>query len=312
MKKQQLVRILVSVVLGIGLVAGVAFAVSDAQAATIGGHIIGMGMCIHSSETGVQLKNCWGTAAQEFRITGNGQIRVGYNDCLDTYYSNGKNRIYAPTCNSSNSNQSWKFVDMTIRSGMDARKCLDVDLVDPPPTPDECDQNWLEDLVGGGDPCKYIGDNTARLKTCSSSRDHAQLWDYDPVTQTIRDGDVCLNAGRTVNGSPVIGYKCHGGIQQKWIPDGRGGFQTARNLNKCLDVSGDTTAEGTKLVINTCDGTDSQRWALHGTIQNGRTNECLDIPVTGTTVSSGQTLVTHKCHGKINQQWFFWLPDMDS
>ncbi|WP_449060844.1 ricin-type beta-trefoil lectin domain protein [Planomonospora algeriensis] len=61
------------------------------------------------------------------------------------------------------------------------------------------------------------------------------------------------------DGTSVIIWDCHGQSDQKWRfnPDGS---ITALGAGKCLDVTGNSTANGVHLQIWTCSGAANHRW----------------------------------------------------
>ncbi len=70
---------------------------------------------------------------------------------------------------------------------------------------------------------------------------------------------------------------------------------------KCLATQNNGTADGTPVVIATCDGTAAQRWtiAAGNAIQIG--GKCLDVTGRGTT--DGVLVELWTCNGGTNQQW---------
>ncbi|GCF08664.1 carbohydrate-binding protein [Dictyobacter arantiisoli] len=88
---------------------------------------------------------------------------------------------------------------------------------------------------------------------------------------------------------------------------GSGGGGTAGILrgvgsNRCLDVPGAATANGTLLNIWDCNGGANQQWTYQS---NGELqvygNKCLDIPAHATT--AGTRVQIYDCNGGTNQQW---------
>ncbi len=72
--------------------------------------------------------------------------------------------------------------------------------------------------------------------------------------------------------------------------------------NRCLDVPGAATANGTLLTIWDCNGGTNQRWAA---LSNGALqvygNKCLDVP--GHATAAGTRVQIWDCNGGANQQW---------
>ncbi|MBA2682096.1 MAG: ricin-type beta-trefoil lectin domain protein [Ktedonobacteraceae bacterium] len=72
--------------------------------------------------------------------------------------------------------------------------------------------------------------------------------------------------------------------------------------NRCLDVPGAATANGTLLDIWDCNGGSNQQWTA---LSNGELqvygNKCLDVPNNATT--AGTRVEIYDCNGGANQQW---------
>jgi hypothetical protein len=72
--------------------------------------------------------------------------------------------------------------------------------------------------------------------------------------------------------------------------------------NKCLDVSGGGSADGTPIIFWSCHGGDNQKWAVvpSGLIRsiNGK---CLDV--SGGVSANGTPIILWSCHGGENQNW---------
>jgi non-reducing end alpha-L-arabinofuranosidase len=72
--------------------------------------------------------------------------------------------------------------------------------------------------------------------------------------------------------------------------------------NRCIDVPGASTANGTQVQLWDCHGGTNQRWTLTG----GRElrvygNKCLDANNQGT--ANGTAAIIWDCNGQANQQW---------
>jgi hypothetical protein len=79
------------------------------------------------------------------------------------------------------------------------------------------------------------------------------------------------------------------------------GAVTSGMTGKCLDDSGNSSADGTKADLWDCNGTGAQQWTVSGdTLQvNGK---CLDIIGAGST-ADGTLVDIWDCNGGSNQQW---------
>ena len=73
--------------------------------------------------------------------------------------------------------------------------------------------------------------------------------------------------------------------------------------NKCLDVTGKSTANGTPIEIWNCTGGANQQFVLSaaGDLVNPQANKCVDI--TGYNKANGATLTLWDCIGGANQKW---------
>ncbi len=86
---------------------------------------------------------------------------------------------------------------------------------------------------------------------------------------------------------------------------GTGGSRTgpvvSAATNKCLDVSGSGTADGTKIQIWTCNGTAAQQWTIgsDGTLR--ALGKCLDVKSSGT--ANGTIVQLWTCNGTGAQTW---------
>jgi hypothetical protein len=73
--------------------------------------------------------------------------------------------------------------------------------------------------------------------------------------------------------------------------------------SKCLDASGQGTANGTLVIIWDCSGQANQQWNVNanGTITGVQSGLCLDAFGAGT--ANGTKAVLWSCNGGANQQW---------
>ncbi len=83
---------------------------------------------------------------------------------------------------------------------------------------------------------------------------------------------------------------------------GTAGVLRGVGSNRCLDVPGQVTANGTLLSIYDCNGGSNQQWTY---LSNGELqvygNKCLDVPNHNTT--AGTRVEIYDCNGGANQQW---------
>jgi len=145
-----------------------------------------------------------------------------------------------------------------------------------------------------------------------------QLWDCNGTgAQTFRygggsGGSTFINgpAGKCVdvaaddtggNGAAVQMWDCQVyAVDQHWAWNGT----SLRTLNRCLDVTGNGTANGTPLQLWDCYGGGSQQWVpqANGALPNPQSGRCLDSP--GGSTANGARLQLWDCNGTAAQM--FW------
>ncbi|KAJ7635006.1 hypothetical protein FB45DRAFT_1025905 [Roridomyces roridus] len=112
----------------------------------------------------------------------------------------------------------------------------------------------------------------------------------------------CLAAASNSDGAAVQITDCvsGGSDSQSWTVSG-----SALQIygNKCLDVSGGSTANGNKMQIWTCNTpNNNQQWSLSGqTIQWSGHSSCLDL--SGGRLTNGNVIQIWGCNGGSNQVW---------
>ncbi|QRP47145.1 ricin-type beta-trefoil lectin domain protein [Amycolatopsis sp. FDAARGOS 1241] len=83
-------------------------------------------------------------------------------------------------------------------------------------------------------------------------------------------------------------------------PPTGGGKQITGYGGKCVDVAGANSANGTKIDLYTCNGTNAQQWtSAGGTLQ--ALGKCMDVAAAGT--ASGTKVQLYDCNGTAAQQW---------
>ena len=91
----------------------------------------------------------------------------------------------------------------------------------------------------------------------------------------------------------LIRYRCHGQANQlfRWERD-----STIRQDGHCLDVAGDETRDGSRVILFACNGRDNQRWYADGSrIRSAASGKCLD--------AAGSYLVIRACNGSHEQRF---------
>ncbi|MEU4520653.1 ricin-type beta-trefoil lectin domain protein [Amycolatopsis sp. NPDC024027] len=107
----------------------------------------------------------------------------------------------------------------------------------------------------------------------------------------------CAEVAATTDGTPVQLRDCGA---PAWTATGK---QLTTAGSKCLDASGQGTADGTPVIIWTCSGQANQQWTVNadGTITGAQSGRCLDA--TGQGTAAGTQLILWTCNGQANQKW---------
>lgn len=73
---------------------------------------------------------------------------------------------------------------------------------------------------------------------------------------------------------------------------------------KCMDVKGNTAANGTPIILWPCHQGGNQKWTYYsdGTIR-GLSGKCLDVK--GNNPANGTSVILWPCNGGVNQKWSF-------
>ncbi|WP_197093831.1 ricin-type beta-trefoil lectin domain protein [Nonomuraea sp. SBT364] len=103
------------------------------------------------------------------------------------------------------------------------------------------------------------------------------------------------------NGAAVQLWGCQvHAVDQHWAWDGR----ALRTLNRCLDVTGNGTANGIQVQLWDCNGGGAQQWVPqpNGALLNPQSGRCLDSP--GGATADGTRLRIWDCNGSPAQS--FW------
>ena len=94
----------------------------------------------------------------------------------------------------------------------------------------------------------------------------------------------------------LIRHRCHGQANQLFRWDAKSG--TIRQNERCLDVAGGETRDGSRVILFSCNGRDNQRWYRDGArIRSADSGKCLD--------ASESYLAIRTCNGSREQQ-FEW------
>jgi hypothetical protein len=136
------------------------------------------------------------------------------------------------------------------------------------------------------------------------------------VTVVGYASQLCVTVPNDVGGSPLRLEQCGaGGTQHFTLSASGGGYTlTAASSGACIDLSGDSTSDGSAIDQATCSGTPSQTWLVQQQsggdgqeyrVLDGATGKCLDAY--GAATSAGTTLDQWPCKSNPfqdgNQVW---------
>ena len=103
------------------------------------------------------------------------------------------------------------------------------------------------------------------------------------------------------SGGPVQLWDC-----QSWAEDQHWAHyadNTLRTLGRCLDITGNGTADGTQVQLWDCNGVGGQKWVqqANGSLRNPQSGRCLDSP--GGATANGTHLQIWDCNGSPAQRF---------
>ncbi|MEU4745127.1 ThuA domain-containing protein [Actinosynnema sp. NPDC023658] len=78
---------------------------------------------------------------------------------------------------------------------------------------------------------------------------------------------------------------------------------TLRSLNKCMSVAGGSTANGAQVQLATCNGSGSQNWAAGANGSLVNSQSGKCLDANGGSSADGTQLILWTCHGGTNQRW---------
>lgn len=131
---------------------------------------------------------------------------------------------------------------------------------------------------------------------------------YLPPSFALDGGTLTYTLGTTANtswatapSSAPPSYDGDGGAPPPAPAPGPTGALASGMVGMCLDVDHSGTANGTKVVIANCNGTDAQRWTLPGDGSLQAFGKCLEA--TGSGMANGTPLQLWECNGTGGQRW---------
>lgn len=118
------------------------------------------------------------------------------------------------------------------------------------------------------------------------------------AADTTKGFDVYVSGGDV---SPIKLHSIHGGENQQFTMQADGSIKV---LGKCVDVTGNSSESGTKLISYACNSSGAQKFEYDTTskrIKHISSGKCLDLPGGG--VQNGNDIIIYPCHDGVNQKW---------
>ncbi|WP_280882524.1 arabinofuranosidase catalytic domain-containing protein [Streptomyces pseudovenezuelae] len=146
--------------------------------------------------------------------------------------------------------------------------------------------------------------NGTRLQIATCNGTTAQKFAVNGGAPAIGPGSKCVDVGADDtggNGTAVQLWDCQSwAIDQHWYHRSDGSLST---IGRCLDIVGNSTADGTKVELWDCNGVGGQKWVQQadGSLLNPQSGRCLDSP-NGATVN-GTRLQIATCNGTTAQKF---------
>ncbi|MBG6136083.1 ricin-type beta-trefoil lectin domain protein [Longispora fulva] len=139
-----------------------------------------------------------------------------------------------------------------------------------------------------------------RLWSCGGAAGSGLVWPYVPVGGYTK---FLLTTSSTAP-SPVLATTTATGVTPP--PDGPAGTIVSAYSNKCVDVAGGLTANGTHVQLYDCNGTASQRWTVTAAHTLSAFGKCMDV--SGGVTANGTKVWLYDCNGTGAQ---VWMPQAD-
>ncbi|SNY24788.1 ThuA domain-containing protein [Paractinoplanes atraurantiacus] len=122
-----------------------------------------------------------------------------------------------------------------------------------------------------------------------------------------RTGPITSSTGKCVD---VNGNSSADGTKiQLWTCSGAGNQQwtvngsTLRSLGKCMGVAGGSTANGAAIQLATCNGSGGQNWTAGSNGSLVNPQSGKCLDANGASTANGTQLIIWTCHGAANQRW---------
>ncbi len=121
-----------------------------------------------------------------------------------------------------------------------------------------------------------------------------------PIISYVSNKCIDVTDGAFSSNPQVQVWQCTVGPNQNWTFYSDG---TVRAGGRCLAVAGGSSANGAKIVLNSCTGSTAQQFTLNSSLDlvNKHADKCVDV--TDQNTADGAKLQLWSCGGTSNQKW---------
>ncbi len=162
--------------------------------------------------------------------------------------------------------------------------------------------SFFEGLMTAGYPTD-AADNSVQANIVSVG--YAGSTGGSPTGATIAGpGNKCVDVAGDDSGGNLTAvqlWDCQSfAVDQHWTHNANGSLST---LGRCLDISGNGTANATQVELWDCNGVGGQKWVQQadGSLKNPQSGRCLDAP--GGATGNGTRLQIYDCNGSAAQKF---------
>ena len=140
-------------------------------------------------------------------------------------------------------------------------------------------------IVSGlaSDKCMDVTSNGVVINTCDGTKD--QSFTFKSNGSIVASNGSCVAVDGDTYAARVLLRSCDGSAEQTWTATKAGELRGIGG--KCVGVAWNKAADGTKLVLWTCNGSDSQQWTTSGS--NVSEEDIGSLSVSGLQVASGKS-----------------------
>jgi hypothetical protein len=162
---------------------------------------------------------------------------------------------------------------------------------------------WFEGAMTSGYPTDAT-ENSVQANVVSAGYSGQTNVPTAPAGTITGPGGKCIDVAADDTGANLTAvqlWDCQGYAEdQHWT---HFADTSLRTLNRCLDINGNGTANGTQVELYDCNGVGGQKWIQQadGSLRNPQSGRCLDSPSGAT--GNGTRLQIYDCNGSAAQKF---------